>query len=615
MSQPEDIGQRTAWALFLLAAVVLIKGYQFPHANHWMEVPALMHSLDPAAFAGDFYATQMGGFSPRTYYFWVVEGLLHLGLSVPDAYFAIFLPCCLSFLLGALAIGRLFGNALVPGMLLFLLLTVDNGTLGHVGLLAHTGEERPSLVPFVVALAFVIWGLHACFQRRWVLGYGLFGIGALFQILVGFLPGLLFAPIVAYDAWNARQPTRVILPALLLGAGVGAVFVPMALTGTTGTGRLDDSEFVYLYAVVRHPHHLLPSSWGGLRWLNFGGHCLGGLLLIAAATRLEIRRRLELAFLVVFTLLLLAVQYVGTELIPSALVTKLQLSRATPFSQFATLIGAALVGDRMLRGRRQIPGAVLLLLCLWLPRGGLALPILGVSVWLDCSADRPASRSMRLGLEAATLLVLLWQHVDLPWQHPLQDALVLLALALACNLPWILGNSPVPWVSGRVAPVALALLAGLVATGSAASLWPHSDLNRRVNLNEVPDSDEVRLARRFAQRAPHGATVLVPPHLGHFKYHAQRAVVVDFKNFPYTDAGIVGWRDRMSAVFGEPMSPRTSWRGNMLRLWARRHPSKLLRVAREHGAEFLLTHDDWHSNVPARRFDSEGAWVLYRIGS
>jgi hypothetical protein len=51
---------------------------------------------------------------------------------------------------------------------------------------------------------------------------------------------------------------------------------------------------------------------------------------------------------------------------------------------------------------------------------------------------------------------------------------------------------------------------------------------------------------------PADAIFVVPPLLGRFRLVARRAIVVDFKNFGFSDQALTQWYERMMDCYGEP---------------------------------------------------------------
>lgn len=95
-------------------------------------------------------------------------------------------------MLALYAIGKIFlSDSISPSILVFLGLTAANGTIGFTNLF------RQEPIPAVLAMGLAIWGIYYSFRSRWIIGYSLFGLAILLQFLIGFIPGILFIPIMA----------------------------------------------------------------------------------------------------------------------------------------------------------------------------------------------------------------------------------------------------------------------------------------------------------------------------------------------------------------------------------------------------------------------------------
>ena len=160
-----------------------------------------------------------------------------------------------------------------------------------------------------------------------------------------------------------------------------------------------------------------------------------------------------------------------------------------------------------------------------------------------------------------------------------------------------------------------ALVAALVITSmTVAGVLPEPLVGSVTMARERRDPLAV-LATRVQARTDPADVILVPPFIPDFKLLSKRAVVVDFKSFPYTDEGIVRWSRRMADVYGVEghVGPGDAWLGDPAGAWARVPAARLVEVAQRHGARYLLTRGQWHARVPAKRVDGEGGWDLYLI--
>src|SRR5207302_1912931 len=147
-------------------------------------------------------------------------------------------------------------GAFASAALVLWVLTIGTGTVGLVFFYTHAP------VPVVWAGADVAWGAAWAVRGRWTAAFACFGVEALLQFLVGFYAGVLALPALLLAGGRARGPALG-----LWRLGLALVYVPMRLDGGTDGDALTGTAFVELYAYLRHPHHLVPSSWGWPEWV------------------------------------------------------------------------------------------------------------------------------------------------------------------------------------------------------------------------------------------------------------------------------------------------------------------------------------------------------------
>ena len=114
---------------------------------------------------------------------------------------------------------------------------------------------------------------------------------------------------------------------------------------------------------------------------------------------------------------------------------------------------------------------------------------------------------------------------------------------------------------------------------------------------------------------PVDAVFLIPPSISTFRSHARRAIVINHKSFPYRDADIGVWFERISAVAPIPLPQRT---GPLLtvRLDSAYHslrPAELDQLTRQYQADYILRQTPIPSG--ANGFSSiyeTDSWYLYK---
>lgn len=577
---------------FVTAALWLVRGYVWPTLSN-VEVGPLQAALDPALFQRDFTVQESLRFSPRFYYNQLI--LLPARAGLPLAWsVALWHVVALAAFVGAL---HALANSLrlgggVRAVLMLWLLTINVGILGAVFLYTHAP------VPSVWAGAVAACGAALAVRQRWVAAFACFGGAALLQFLVGFYAGLLALPALLVAARRERLPAVV-----AWAAGLALVYGPLWFSGRADHDALGNDAFVEIYAQLRHPHHLVPSTWPSILWQRALLFYAGAWYFLhrTSAGRPRIERTVVHGTLALAAVAL-AANYVFVELIPSAFVAKLQPARITPLVQAVILALLATRVQAAFDQRRRVLGVLLCLMPLTLYPG----LVLGLAAVLAAPENAKRGFSWPLLLLGAAVLVAFRPYAQTIGYYVNRFG------------PWVLlvGVQLIPYALHRVRGALLAGT-GLAVAGAAGAAvlsvradWPDR-LAHRFAIDAGPLDPPGVLGRRFRDRSDKEALVLVPPtsEPWSFKLHAQRAVVVDDKNIPFTDAGLKEWHRRMEAVLGRPFVRDL----DVAAAWRARSAAELLGVAAQFGAGHLLTRDEWHPELPGRRLDTEQGWTLWEL--
>ncbi len=590
---PVKAATTSAAELVLLAAAAwMLRGYVWPTLSN-TEVDTLHALSNPGVFTQDFSVQEALRFGPRTYFNLLVR--LPMLAGVPLAWsFALWQLVALATIFGSLrplARSLELGAGAVAALGTWLL-TLGIGTIGGVFFYTHAP------VPAVWAGALVLAGTAAAARGRVTGAFAMFGAAALLQFLVGFYAGLLALPLL----WGRDRRTQ----GLALGAwllGLALVYLPMRLQGVTGSELLSSAHFVGIYAYLRLPHHLVPSAWGWPVWAQLGLFYYGAWwFLERTSTGRPAGELALLRYALAVTVAALAANYLFIEVWPVALVAKLQPARITPLTQaLVLLLLATRVQARVERG--EWLGAVLLGLIPFTLFPGFLLALAAALERKRGLMRPPAWTVTALGV--AVLLAF----------QPLDPSITVRAVRYALWLALFL----VQFGTRRLRPrrgvmlagalVAVAI-AGVASRASQGPGWP-AFLAQRFNPDAQPLDAPGRLGARFGQQAPLDAVVLIPPagETWTFKLYAQRAVVVDDKNNPFTDRGLREWKTRMDAVLGAPLESIA----DPVAAWAARSPADLAAVAHRYDAHYLLTRDAWHPAIPGKKIDQQEGWTLWRL--
>jgi hypothetical protein len=592
---------------FAIIGSLMATGYIFPIGGNFPEVPPIQFMLNPELYKNDYYVQEMVKFNPRYYYYYIIYLLANLGTSIPLAHFIYQFLAFGSFILACYAIINIYTNSKLPAAAMaFLCIAASFTDIGNT-LIFSTKS-----VPSTFAMSFAIWGIYFSLRQKWLTGYLFFGLGCLLQFLVGLLPGLMMLPVLVIESVRQRNFKTLILAIALLAAMASIVYVPMLLTGTTSTHTIDNAEFVYIHAKVRNPHHILPSNWDFGNWFNFICFIIGGLLCIKNAELLRKQDKVNFYVIVGTSIFALFLNYIFVEVYPLAFIAKLQLARTVPFAQLIIFIPVCLTVDILYR-EKKIAISLLLLVVLTLPFRGIIF--LGLSVWQTKKYVFPKGYNILLWILAAvTVIFSLIYPVTDSWEIMGDRIISIPVLFSILAFPFILEETSLAKSIKQTLTHTLALITTATLVFGVAGILPKPILNifqTRVNINAVSSDDLSRLAMRFSQISSRDSLVLIPPSVTSFQFFSERAIVVNFKNFPFTEKGIKEWQNRMEAVLGVPLNPQMIWGGNDL--FIRRSSADLVKVARNYHADYILTRTDWHPNMQGEIADKQGKWILYKI--
>ena len=591
----------------IIIGALIAYGYQFPTSNLRVDIPYIQAILNPEIYPSDFYIQESLKFSPRYYYQLLISSTISLGISLPFTYFLYYFISFSSFILGLYALGSKFGKSkLASAVLVFVSLANVDGTIGFVDLF------RTEPIPAIFAMGLTIWGIYFCFCKRWFLGYLFFGIACLLQFLIGLLPGMMMAVLLIVDAKKNKNFTMIVLPFLTLGLFISLVYIPMILSSSTGTELFDNREFVYIYGHIRHPHHIVLSSFNPQKWRNFIFFMTGGILCIKSTDDLSLEDKSKLLIIIFLSLFSLLVGYIFVEVYPLSLVAKLQLARTTPFAQLMVFIGITALANQYYK-QKNILVTILLILASTVYNGAIILFVIATLIFANNLQLKHNKPLVVLALLSFIYFVFLYPSLSFT-PDSIKQIFWKLILFMLLAFPFISEEFIRPNILRKALTYILALLScGFLILGLSKKLPQKllSSFQGRIKIYEIWNNSLTKLAWRFREQSSNNALILVPPSRDEFRWLSQRAVVLTFKGAPFTDAGIREWVNRMEVVLGSVTPPVSL--SNVDSLYRNRSSFELVKAARQFGAEYILTKTDWHKDIDGVVFAQEGEWIIYQI--
>jgi hypothetical protein len=550
-----------------IAVTLTLRGYQFGGGNHCVYLVAPLREVHPELLANDWWTTHTLQY--HITYTKLTAALMRLNILEP-AFLALYLALVVLLHVGWLRIVLSLGLDARTYLLSVVLYYLS---AGGTGLGSYQFLQDSSFLPGNVANIALLWGIAFWTERKTRPAAVAFGVASLFHLNHALI-ALLFWPAAHLLKPRPRLgPTLAGLAIILLFALPNVI--PAAQTALAHAPKMPLVDFVNLYVHLRHPHHYDPLAWPAALWLSF----LWPIPLAAIAcfrARAERRdtqwSRAAFVFAFFIALQLVALVFAGIVFVSEPLI-QMSLFRFSIYPKLLSCVGAAaFLLDPAMLARRS------------LRLGLLAVPAVALIALFILRLSRPSS--------TASLFV----QANLP-------ALLLFLALLAAGVIFILRTS--------ILHPPTSILVLLLLTLFLA--WNHW-LGLRIDLQDDADRDYQSVCDWARSNTPTNATFLVPPNEQLFRYHGQRAIVVNFKNVPQLSGEMPEWKDRLEAILDQPLSqlPRRFDRTHAA--IAARYDAlpeeHLITVARRYGARYLITTRALPGRVP--RFE-KGLYHLYDL--
>lgn len=553
-----------------------LSGYQVGKSNHTVYLLDGLRRSGAGLLANDWFTNNTlqyhGLFSQIT------RLVLDAGLFQP-VFLIGYLATVLWFHISARKVVKALGGSNGAYLLAVLLLHLSAGGTGLGGFqFLQDGAFLPSNISNVAMLAGIAGLMEA---RIWWAAVCL-GLAGLFHINHAiFAPWVFLVGVLAQGNIRSRW-SAYLAPALLVAVLISVNIVP-ALThlGSRDPNieRMPLTEFVQIYARLRHPHHYYPLAWHPLVILASIWTLLpAGYVLAMRGHQLPVTARRVLCAVCLFLLFATSVAwtFAGISFVSERLIQMAVFRFSILYIYLScALVAWGVVDSGLLSVRTgkllvgMIPVALIAIL-------GFAMSgIAGTFI-----AEFVRSRFLPLGLTAA-FGIMLWGVAFVARNRPA-------------------GN----WIGGSIGLILL-----LVVT------WP------RLGLNYIPEDplEYVRLANWARDHTDKDALFLVPPQEQSWRVEAQRAVVINFKAIPQTSAEMPEWKRRMIDVTGVENLPSLAGTFNSAltaigQAYDRRSVEELRKVAQKYHCRYIVTsHDipEWNRIGPA---DGTGPFRLYDLG-
>jgi len=556
--------------VLLMGVITTVFYYRFAIHDQIEQLPLMLRFMEGDYLERDFFTNAGENFGPRFYYAQLMAGSGKL-LGLKTALFVWTLLAQVSLAWVSFQMGKQWhgGDQRAGLMAAAVAMSAEAVAWGSNAVI-----YAQYLAPDLLAMPLISMSLLAGSQGR-LMRAGLWaGLASGVHVLLGLETGAL---VLVAGGWiGLRQqglqhrPTwrQAILGALVLAAAALPTLIPYAQQEQ----GLDAAAFYQVVAAFRHPHHYLPSYFLANGWeLLKGGAFWGAMGLAWARWRrhqpAQARAQPFVAVLAALIALGCLIGWLGVEVVPNRLVITAQTRRLLNLLKW---IGLVLIGGGLGRMTQAmgVAGSMGSLLSMLTPfsmlglmgkAAGLRIPLAGIAL---------------LGLLTAGLLLavdqLFWSSVGL--------------VGLYAGVVGVYVGGKRRW--GMAIAGALILGAGINATLLAGRLPQPLELiasqafRPKVYAWSYPEA--MQQVMDFARtQTPAGSLWLTPPDFGPMRIAGRRAIVVDFKAFPFQDPAILTWHERILACYGADLEA-------LEETWRKWDPATLRRLGQQYAFDYAI---------------------------
>lgn len=598
-----------------MALFTTIWGYQFGLWDHQEHLSLLFRQLNPDFLPSDtFINANDSGFNPRIYSNYLTILLTKL-FGLPLAFLLLCFLCNWAIGRAAQQMGRLlFKNELSANLAALFCLSIPTLGLGSVSEI-----HAVYLTPNSMAFALVLLALPQLWQQKFVQAGVFLALATLIHPLVGPESTLLLGGLYALSLPFRPRLSRKQWKALALGAGLFGFATALSLGPyfLSAQEHISREEFYNIYVHFRAPHHLLPSQFLLQEEPKNSYYLIGYLALLYLPKGLLQLQKIDRFFVLGLILSLLALAYIGyyfVEIQPSKLMATAQVYRMLYLGKFFFLLGLAGAIGQIRQGKQldQVYAwAFLLNSFCW--TNGLRIALLFLLARLR-NRFFPNWR-WTLALELPLLLALttygLWQtYLTLDFSA---EAYLWLIFILFGPISYNLAPKK-KWPSYLFAATSLSFLLFWSQTPRTPGMSPlQQDMSRLYSLSDQayfqPALYEV--SQYIKKETPKDSRFLVPPMQAEIRYLGQRALVVDFKAFPFSGQAMKAWQERIFEVYGWTDQQGFAAVNQVFEpYWKTRPDSMLLLLGKKYEAQYALLYAETETQLPVV-FKNQGFQLVF----
>ena len=496
---------------------------------------------------------------------------------------------------------RLFKEHMImfSAVFAFAIICLDNNLAGFSLLALASSSIGLSLALAFWAISYVVGG-QKDFRKAWILA----AVSIVFHIHEGvYCSAIIFLILIAECIRTRKILFRENWTFLIAFAMLLLVMIPNMMTDSM---ELTNEEFVYIYSYYRHPHHLVPSTWGVQNIFNaacvilcfFAISCMVCFFLKRDYFRNQLTKCILL--MSAWSIALLGM-YVFTEKIPLAFVSTMFISKFFKYVFLLALVWLLYAAFLLWDNGNALSSSLIMIFAFLFRKIGIgqivATIVLMAVIILEEHGKMHITLSKRMWIVVNITVGILICLIRQGPVNYLVDLFIITVFGIILITRLLYKNKN----KGRTVIVALFCIVLMfvpfygrlfILDSNGLTLLSSEDIMCNTMGEEL-----YNLAVAFGSDTDADATFLANPRLsdtGWFQLVSRRNCFVSEKIIPSVKCSVGEWYDRM----------------NRLNNWFSIDPECFVQLMKEKQIDYILVNNEYSSKM-----DECDDLLLYKIGS
>lgn len=377
-----------------------------------------------------------------------------------------------------------------------------------------------------VSIALVVWSIALSQNNKWKSSFIVCMIATLFQMHVGtyaFLASLISITFIAI------KEKRISLYKNILWWIIPIVPFVLLILFSNDKGIFTNKEYVELYGRLRHPHHMIPSTWPFVEFIKYGLIII--CIYIISRYIFKLSREWNLLFIIYAILsgIGIIINWSFTDIYPLSVILKLQPARMITIMNLLILF--TLLQYIMAGIKTRDPLLVLYLLFVSISSRTINLEFIVYLIFVGIIAKRRKSKNIDIILESllGILFVIGLKRSSFSIRH------IFIILVIAGVITLLLNSKSLDWL--RRGGIFL-----LLGVNILNAIYIPNYCQNNIDLQLLD------LAERFKNNTKEGEEYFADPlnsNLASFALFSERGTYCFYKNVPIFDKALLEWKNRL----------------------------------------------------------------------